>query len=426
MLQRHLTIIRNRWPRVAHTLEKAPPCGFQETCDTKVATLVIDGLHLGSAYNPRAEAEIQADLIPPECPTAWIYGLGNGELPTTLLQQHKMLHTLHVIIMNPAVALASLSFFNHDYWLRDPRIQLSIAADQQAQTPLVAIPPCLELASEESARLRDLVALELESPFLRQQHSTLNPEVRDRIASNKKFVEIDGDVQSLFKTRPQGRVIIAGAGPSLGLNIEQLRTERKSATLIAVNSSLKPLMLAGITPDIVVTIDDNPKILSCFQGFDLKPLKSIPLVYFPRVPQTVLRVWPGPRLAAYTEHSSYTDIAQQLPRGKLFSSGSVLHSAVDLAVQMGAAEIILFGADLAFPGGQKYTPGAGWQELEISRRRQWVLDGQGQKVETIPCFRGYLRDLEDYIARQTEVLFYNCSLQGAHIRGTQLWQKEPG
>ncbi len=421
MLQHNLKIIGNRWPSLGKRLQQTSPCHYQVETDSPEETLFIDGIHLSSGYNRRAEAAVQAALIPVDTPKAWLYGFGTGDLAQLLLER-KTLQRLMVVILNPQVALAALCNFDHSAWLSDPRVELLIGTDETLGTPLAAVPACLQLADENSARLRDLVALELETPYLRSKHSVENPEINQRIKSNEPFIKNDGDVRQLFASNPGATIMVAAAGPSLGQNIARLMAHRDRCPLIAVNSALKPLAQAGITPDVAITIDADPKIQSCFTGDNLQAFASVPMVYFPRVPQQVLTAWPGPRLTAYAEHSSYAEISQKYPRGKLFSSGSVLHPAVDLAVQMGAAEIILFGADLAFPGGQKYTQGAGWGETDQQSKRHWVLDGHGNRVDTIASFRAYLRDLESYIARQPHVRFYNCSRDGAAIQGARFWE----
>ncbi|MNG27451.1 hypothetical protein D3C81_2076890 [compost metagenome] len=58
----------------------------------------------------------------------------------------------------------------------------------------------------------------------------------------------------------------------------------------------------------------------------------------------------------------------------------------------------------------------------MSQARYWVHDGHGQKVKTQLNFRGYLCELERYIARHPQVLFLNSSRAGAMIAGTQFNQ----
>ena len=417
MLHKNLTIICERWPCLGEFLQQNSPCPFQVESGFAEETLFIDGIHLSSSYDRKAEAAIQATLIPVKSSKAWLYGIGTGDLPNLLLERQQ-LKQLRIVILNPTVALASFSHFDHSSWLADPRVELLNGEENNFGIPLVSIPACVQLADESSARLRDLVALELETPFLSTKHGAQNPEIETRIRSNEAFIKRDGDVGQLFDTEPGATIMVAAAGPSLGENMDWIKANRKHHPLIAVNSALKPLAQAGIIPDVTITIDDNPKIISCFQDYPLSGFKLVPMVYFPRVHKQVLKIWPGPRLTAYAEHPSYREACQKHPKGKLFSSGTVLHPAVDLAVRMGAAEVVLFGADLAFPGGQKYTHGAGWKETESLQKRHWVLDGHGNRVESISSFRGYLRDLERYIEQHPQVRFYNSSRDGALIKGT--------
>jgi len=417
MLEKNFAIISKRWPQMAKILRQSPGCHFQVINDTPQLTIVIDDIHLTSCYDRQQEAMIQASSLSELTPNIWQYGIGSGDLQCQLLKR-PALKKLNVVMLNPSVVLASLSHFDHSAWLTDKRVNLFEGIDKNLGTPLIAIPSCLQLADETSARLRDLVSLELNTPFLNQKHHAESPEIVRQIDANESLVSGDGDVSSLFSSKPGTTIIVAAAGPSLEQSLDWINEFRCDFPLISVNSALKPLMQRGIVPDVAITIDPDPKIISCFQGYSLEAFRSTPMVYFPRVPTQILKLWPGPRLTAYAEHPCYHRMCQKYPRGKLFSSGSVLHSAVDLAVRMGAENIILVGADLAFPGGKKYAQGAGWEEKKVQLKKHWVLDGYGNRVETVASFCGYLRDLEDYIALHPRVTFYNCSKEGAHIRGT--------
>ncbi len=417
MLSSNLSIIQRRWPDLAEWLGQYQPASFQTRKETPFTTLIIDNIHLGSSYDPDAEARLQASQIPVESQIAWSYGIGTGHLAKELCTR-KTLKKIKIVILNPRIALASLSRFDHSFWLNDSRVTLLDGADTNFGGPLAAIPAELQLADESSSRLRDLVATELETAYISSKHGAANPEVIKQIKRNEELIKVDGDVASLFDSQPGQRIVVAAAGPSLGKHIDWLREHRSDVTLLAVNSALRPLSAADLTADIAMTIDPEEKIISSFEGYSLAPYSKVPMIYFPRVSPSVLRLWPGPRLTAYAKHPSYADIAHKYPRGTLFSSGSVLHPAVDLAVRMGATEVLLFGADLAFPNEQRYTQGAGWGEQTAQAKSHWVLNGHGEKVSTTASFRGYLRDLEAYIERHPQVRFINCCRDGAYIRGT--------
>jgi len=425
LLEKNLTLIKHRWPLLARMLKKTGmPASVEMVTNTPDPTLVINGIHLSSSYNRKLEANRQACLIPKDSEHAWVYGIGLGDLPRILLQRGRI-KTLNVVLLNPSVALATLKYFDHSDWLTDPRVELLPGNEDNLAVPLAVNPACLILADAGSASLRDRVFLELATPFINKRHAAENPEIQARIAANERFIKDDGDVRTLFGTQAGATFMVAAAGPSLTPNLKRIAANRDRFPLVAVNSALKPLAQAGIVPDAAVAIDPDPKILSCLEGYDLECFHNVPLVYFPRVPETVLAGWPGPRLTAYSGHAHYETIAKKYPRGRLYSSGSVLHTAVDLAVRMDAAAVILFGADLAFPRGEQYAHGAGWQCKEVGGMRHWVLDGHGNQVETTAALRGYLRDLESYIKTQPQVRFFNSSLDGARIKGTELWKENP-
>jgi len=422
MLDKNLSVVEQRWPDIAQLIAEAElPGSAKFISNTPEPVLSVEGIHLSSAYNQHREAEIQAGLVPHDSEEAWVYGIGVGELPRVLLARPSI-RRLTVVLFNSSVVRATFSYFDHCDWLSDPRVNLVTAQGLDIAAPMAASPACLLLADDLSAQLRDKVFLELSTPFLNKRHAADLDEVKSRILENEQFVKIDHDVAELFSSQSVMPFMVAGAGPSLTENMERLSERRDQFKLVAVNSALKPLLAAGLIPDIVVTVDPDLKIIACFEGYDLTKLSNVPMVYFPRVPTAVLKIWPGPRFAAYSSSSSYRDINAKYPRGKLYTSGSALHTAVDMAVQMGGNKIVLVGADLAFPGGVRYASGAGWEEVTSTAGHHWVLDGHGKRIETTAAFRGYLRDLEDYIRNHPQIKFCNSSLEGAHIEGTTLWE----
>lgn len=419
-------LLAERWPELTGWLESATqPVQVQPVFSTPQPTLQIDGIHLASGYDRRREARLQAGLIPPGSRRAWVYGVGLGALPEVLLERQDLLE-LFVVLFNPAVARASFAYFNHSAWLADPRVTL-LTADRQdrVQFPFAAVPSCLQLAAEGAAPLRDRVFLELATPYIRQRFNEANGNLTARLEENISFVASDGDVAELFGTRPPKRILVAGAGPSLADHFHWLAGRAADTPLIAVDAALKPLCEAGIRPDVVVSIDAlREGTLPFFSGLASEALHRVPLVYFPCVHADILATWAGPRLTAYPAQRAYQSLAHRHPKSVLFSAGSVIHPAVDLAVRMGAKEIVLLGADFAFPGGESHVCGSpASQPVEAYSLGHWVLDGQGERVPTLPNLRGYLRDLEDYIARCPGVRFLNGSRKGALIQGADFLEE---
>ncbi|MDH4320338.1 MAG: DUF115 domain-containing protein, partial [Desulfobulbaceae bacterium] len=336
VLAANMKIVHERWPEIGRVLLEAPrPAEFTVTTQQPYPTLFVDGIHLSSGYDPVREAELQAGLIPSCSRSAWVYGFGGGHLPRVLLKR-AALAGLTVVIMNHGVAALSLACFDHADWLADPRVKLVLAeAEQEIKVPFAAVPSCLQLASDAAARLRDLVFLELATPFAEKRLQEKKDSWRPRLRENISFVIKDGDVASLFGSRPGERIIVAAAGPTLSTHYQWLQSLGGQHCLIAVDAALKPLLVGGICPDMVVSIDGLPVVAKFFEDIEHPSMRRSILVYAPVLYPEILERWPGRRLASYPSDPMYAAMAQEYPRGSLFASGSVLHPAVDLAVKMG-------------------------------------------------------------------------------------------
>lgn len=421
-------VIKQRWPDILKQMEEASiPEKTLFTKYTPEPTLFINGIHLSSGYDQIREAELQASLVPEDSPCAWIYGVGPGQIPRVLLRRKKIKRVV-VVIMNSGVAMQSFFYFDHTDWLSDLRVKLVLAEyEPDIHFPFAAAPSCLELASDSAARLRDMVFLELSTPFIREGQNARNIEMADRLQENLKFVHSDGDVADLFDSKQETTILVAAAGPTLSDNYEWIADQRRKYPLIAVDAALKPLVETGIHPDIVVTIDAiRDGVYSFFNSVEAGILENIILVYFPVVHKDVLSLWPGRRFAAYPDHTIYKRLIKEHPRGILFSSGSVLHPAVDLAVRMGACRVILLGADFSYPKDHSHVAGCP-AFMNMNGKggtcSHWVLNGHGKRVATSANLRGYLRDLERYIARYPKLHFVNGSKDGACIKGASYLEK---
>jgi len=403
-------LLRSRFPELARWIEAAPEPGRVEWLPGPRRALAIDGVQLASRYDPRAEAELQARLVPPGARRATLYGFAQGEIVRVLLARRELEH-LRVVPLDPSVARAVFARCDPADWLGDPRVELVSPVEcRELAPPFAASPADLCLAGDEAARLRDLVVLELATPFLRRQRGTSAADVASHGEENERRFRHDGGISELGGTRPGATLCVAAAGPTLARHYEELRARRRE--LIAVDAALKPLLAAGVAPEFVVTQDGHEEGMRRLFDVPAAGLEACTLVYFPATPPEVLARWPGMRRAVRADPG-------QEPA--LFGSGSVVHPAVDLAVRLGARRIELFGADFATPGGQSHVAGSGWQfRYEQGGWTRWVLDGHGRRVPSLPNLIGYLRDLERYIARHPEVAWINRSRDGATILGTRV------
>ncbi|WCH27106.1 motility associated factor glycosyltransferase family protein [Aeromonas salmonicida] len=418
LFAQHGRLIRQRWPALWPRLLAQDVESIQaELTEGLGSTLSIDGIQLTSRHDRVKEAELQAASLP-EVAVLHLYGTGLGDLPRALLGRTG-LKRLEVKIMNGALFALVLRLLDQQDWLADPRIELMMAGDEsEIRLPFFALPPELQLVEDAAARIRDRLVSEIELPFASARFDAEHPAVTRRLAENRELLTSDGDVASLFGLARGKHALIVASGPTLQTNLAtlqaQLQIRRQDYLLISVDTALAFLLRHGIRPDIVVTIDD------AIHGSRLPADQSAQttLVYYPTVPTAALLAWQGPRKAAYSRSPMYQALMQEIPKGSLHSGGSVIHPAVDLAVQMGCQQVILLGTDFAFPGELTHS---GWADGALgptaSQALSWTLDGHGRRVKTNPNFSAYRTELERYIARHPEVHFWNSSREGAEIAG---------
>jgi len=414
----NIEIIARRWPQLITELEKVDPQKIK--IERQLHTLVVDNIQLSSNYEPLVEAKLQCQQIDENATIAHVYGTGIGAVQQILLQR-AAIKELNVCILNFTIFYYSLALFDHSDWLADPRTNLySFNACKQVLVPFVALPAELVLAQDDAAQLRDRLELELANKFIHKKHHKDNDKIKQLLLANERFLVEDEDILS-FEPLTYTRVIIAAAGPTLAQHYHWLKQRVDAdALLIALDASVKPLLDHGIVPDVVVSID--PYSDKLFANVDLALLANSSLVYFPRLKPAFLSSWPGKRFAAYSVGELYDDINQKHPKTRLFSGGSVIHPAIDFAVKLGFDRVILLGADFCFPFGKSHAHWQDWQQA-IEKPQHWLLNGYGEKVATMANFKGYMRDLEQYIAGHSRVHFYNGSVDGAQIEGTLPWNK---
>ncbi|MFB3239132.1 DUF115 domain-containing protein [Aeromonas salmonicida] len=418
LFAQHGRLIRQRWPALWPRLLAQDVESIQaELTEGLGSTLSIDGIQLTSRHDRVKEAELQAASLP-EVAVLHLYGTGLGDLPRALLGRSG-LKRLEVKIMNGALFALILRLLDQQDWLADSRVELMMAGDEsEIRLPFFALPPELQLVEDAAARIRDRLVSEIELPFASARFDAEHPAVTRRLTENRELLTSDGDVTSLFGLARGKHALIVASGPTLQTNLAtlqaQLQTRRQDYLLISVDTALAFLLRHGIRPDIVVTIDD------AIHGSRLPADQSAQttLVYYPTVPTAALLAWQGPRKAAYSRSPMYQTLRQEIPKGSLHSGGSVIHPAVDLAVQMGCQQVTLLGTDFAFPGELTHS---GWADGALgptaSQALSWTLDGHGRRVKTNPNFSAYRTELERYIARHPEVHFWNSSREGAEIAG---------
>lgn len=431
LFQANFNIIKQRWPEAAEILQHQQI----ENIDAALVsganqTISVNGIQLSSRHNRLAETQLFLSTLPASATQATMYGFGMGDVPYIALDEAR-LSKLTICILNPAIFALVLSYTDHTPWLQHPGVTLKLAPPQQKLfKPYLVIAADLELASDENARLRDLLMVERNMDYSNSRHQANNPAVQQRFTDNQQIVEHDPDVSELKAIYKTDEAIVIGAGPSLEQHYEKLAKlsqQTQRPVLIAVDTALRGLLHHGVKPDIVVAIDD---LVSEFQ-LPLEHSDNLNLVYFPRVRTALLNGWRGARYKALGNTKLYEELAQSYPNmTRLYSNGSVIHPAIDLAVLLGCKQIYLCGSDFCFCGNKSHafwdsyandnTQASRWMKHEqsnVNSSPHWVLNGYGEKVMTTLNLRAYLRYLEFYVEQHPLISFHQCSQESAQIIG---------
>ena len=155
--------------------------------------------------------------------------------------------------------------------------------------------------------------------------------------------------------RPEHRVLITGAGPSLEDQMEQVLSLGRHAYLIASDTSLPTLLAHGVKPDLVISIDCQQVSYHHFLG---GYPRSVPLVLDLASPPVLTTL--TDRLVFFSSGHPFSQYLNSNWRGFPqidTSGGNVSHAALSLARLLGAEEITLFGIDFSFPEGKSYARG---------------------------------------------------------------------
>jgi hypothetical protein len=249
--------------------------------------------------------------------------------------------------------------------------------------------------------------------FCRTNMNTLlcnSQQTAENIAANIGWYVAAPGVNELAGVYAGKPAIIVSAGPSLRKNKHLLKDVGEKAVLIAVQTTLQPLLEMGVEPHFVTSLDYHE---ICTRFFERLPggIRT-QLVAEPKATPRVLEMMTGPVRLIGNDFAE--GLVREIKPGKttLTSGATVAHLAYYLAEHLGCDPIIFIGQDLGFSDGLCYTPGTSYEDVwrpELGRfctleMKQW---------EQIVRDRPLLRKIPDYLGRPmyTEERLFTYLLQ---------------
>lgn len=195
-------------------------------------------------------------------------------------------------------------------------------------------------------------------------------------------------------------VIIVGAGPSLNKNLHLLKQAKGKALILCVDTAYRILEKAGVTPDMLVTLDGSPMNARHMEGCDYT---RIPMFFDEYSHRDITNSHLGPKIVnsdgMFHKHWWNHVYDGQWQGSSVPTGGSVATTAFSIARLIGANPVIMMGVDLSYPEGKLYADGAlnsgkTIESQQSTRRFIEVKDIHGRTVYTTHDYLVYLRWLE--------------------------------
>lgn len=445
-------------PKLAREIEALKPEDDRyqiESSKSGVDTIKVqttDGrwLYLHSRYQPVEEANLLVDAIKTdEMVAVYVQGFGLGYHIKRLIDRCGD-ETL-VCIFEPDLRMLQLALEREDFTrlIESGRVMWFWRADKaELFNKLTPWQPSITLGFE---RIAHSAAMQLDPQFHEQMHTwveefkayaqttvttlVLNGKrTAENVARNLPwYVATPGlsRLQNRYKGTP---AIIVSAGPSLRKNKHLLKDAAGKAVIVAVQTTLQPLLEMGIEPHFVTSLDYHD--ISTRFWEKLPPTLKTELVAEPKASSAIFELNPGPLSLLGNDFAENLLSELQLKKPKLPSGATVAHLAYYVAEHLGCDPIIFIGQDLGFSDGLCYTPGTSYEDVwrpELGRfctieMKQWeqitrdrnilrkIPDQQGRPMYTEERLFTYLQHFERDFAK-SKSLIIDATEGGALKRG---------
>ncbi|MBO5566964.1 MAG: motility associated factor glycosyltransferase family protein [Succinivibrio sp.] len=389
------------------------------------ATLIVDGRQLTSRHNREVQAQHLCRSINFN-ENVVIYGFGLGDEVRFVLSKLSAGKHVYIILLNPQLFVSLLSIDETLSGIfQDPRVIFTIPDNRDPiRKNCVVVFSELYLAPEEFNDLKSRLISMLDDAYGR---IIFNRDAASKINNcmlNNKDILKNAVLYSDSVIKKTPNILVLGSGPSLQLQTDSLKKLiAQGYKTIAADTALTELENINIVPDYVVTNDIGVGIY-VGKGFfkNFQNYKNSTLFYSGASPRNIIEPFPGPKYCLVSDRllSQMPELFKDKIYRLLNGIGSVLLSAVMLAIDMQPKNIALLGADFAFIGSKTHA-GVEKSSYAPSAVRIKVECMDGSMQDTIRNFLLYKQYLEELIRRhQKDIKFTNYSKTGAVIYGCEV------
>ena len=369
VFQQNIISLSSIDPELAFSISQVPPsdsCSIAVSRDGSFVPVIKTDqaeIQLHSLYNPVKEGEKLYNLSKDESGFVIVFGLGGGYHILPYLNDPEI-HNILIIEKDKNVFRTILE--NTDL--------TSVFADRK--TDFLIDPGVEELKNKLTEKYNpsiygNLSIVQLKNRIKTEAHffeeifkniKMILDSIYDDFASQAQFGKrwFKNSLRNLSFAEeyskpisPSSHIMIAGAGPSIESQIENIRNKRDNCMLIATDTVLPYLAGENLYPDLIISIDCQQITYNHFMGFNYS---DIPVVLDLSSPPYLSRIFKNKTyFSSGHPFSRYTATYWKYFPVIDTSGGNVGHSAVSLAKSLGAKTIELYGLDYSYPDGKPYA-----------------------------------------------------------------------
>lgn len=253
------------------------------------------------------------------------------------------------------------------------------------------------------------------------QESTHRNQMKLLYSNFRRNAEADMKPVEELRERFSGkRIFIVAAGPSLDKNVALLGRKRDGDVILAVGTVLRRLLGMGIVPDFCIASDANERVVNqvrSLPGESRPPLLLLSTAHY--------------RYAQEYEGRKYRILQKDFPKAEEYAAkngcllfetgGSVSTTALDVAIRLGALQIVFLGLDLAYTDSRAHAAGTSNMVATDEEALHPVRAYDGGMVYSDEKFDMYRRWMEERITRRDvkAIRVIDATEGGSEIRGME-------
>lgn len=362
--------------------------------------------YINSKYNSEKESIVFAEENYTESENIFIYGLGMGGHIKALSEMLLPAQKLYILECNiniiktafentkieEALSKENIIFMGTDSL--EESLLFSKNAFSLNSLSFIYHEPSVRAMPESVKKLKEL----FESYIIRIRSS----KILGNLLSENHSINITKNYENggiKFKDAYKGKpCIIVSAGPSLELNVSQLKNVGDKALILTVGRAWHFLKKNGVRPDFCIITDAKH---STFDQLD-KEETEIPLFFLSTITPLVEH-YKGPKYILFEKYTADNDKKEY----SVETGGSVATTALSLAYLMGCSPLILIGQDLCYHSDKNHSgESSGFIPLKTNKR---VTGIDGEMYNCPQNLYEYLKWFERFAENHTNAKLINCT-----------------